>query len=716
MNGSDRGSRLLIPLAAAVAACFLPYVDFVGSHVPTARDLATYFYPLKAHLAEALRAGEVPWIDRYRWGGAPLLSMPGAAPFDPANILFVLFPLGAAVKLWILIRLATGVTGFAAFGRRLGLSPWPSALAGLLFALGGVSLSLTPFLAMSAGYSLLPWFAAFLIDLLRRPERRSVLPLAATTGLLVLTFSPELLFFAAVIALMLLASSFRKRSSGDPSSPRVTPRALALLGAAALLSAGLGACALLPALATTARSTRGPGGGINETFAAQGALPVVRLKELVADGLVADWTRVGLSKGGISYPYLPSLAPGFVVLLLAATGLLMPRWGRVAAIATTLLGTGLALGPATPLWPLLSRLFPPIQLIRFPEKHAALEGFGMAWLALYGLLHLERRIAPRRLGALLALIAIVQLSDRGPMAHDLLVMQDGSVLTEPPPLARLLAPAQRARPETPVRVFENDSYALRPVFDLGDLSEANRTARRLLYPEYGSLFGIGYQFELDYDLTLSREAFEWTRLLNHAAPSGNPILGNLLKSAGVTALVRSEKQLSGRYEPRLRFLANPVAPFRFARRVVIDTDGRRLFARMLDERFRADTAYVTEPVPVSAGGLGHGRILSLRDRPSGLTLDVEVTGGRPAFLTLSRLHDAAAEGTLDGRRCAVAGQGFGFAGVVVPPGVHQLHLRPVTVWVKIGLSMSIVAFVILAGLRLAAGSPPKATPRIAIAT
>ena len=87
----------------------------------------------------------MPWVDRFRWGGSPLLGAPSAAPFDPANVLFVLLPLGTAMKAWILLHLAVALAGFAAFARRLGLERAPAAVAGLVFALGGTTVSLAAF-------------------------------------------------------------------------------------------------------------------------------------------------------------------------------------------------------------------------------------------------------------------------------------------------------------------------------------------------------------------------------------------------------------------------------------------------------------------------------------------------------------------------------------------------------------------------------------------
>ena len=107
MSARLRGA---LPLAAAALLLLVPYRNLLAGRVPAARDLLFYFYPVKAALAESLRAGLVPWIDRYRWGGLPLLGAPGAAPFDPGNLLFAALPLGAAGSAWILFRLLTGLS------------------------------------------------------------------------------------------------------------------------------------------------------------------------------------------------------------------------------------------------------------------------------------------------------------------------------------------------------------------------------------------------------------------------------------------------------------------------------------------------------------------------------------------------------------------------------------------------------------------------------
>lgn len=672
-------------LLGAILLAWVPYRAFFGSDVPVGRDLLFYFYPLKAHLAEGLLRGELPWVDRFRWGGAPLLSGPSAAPFDPANVLFLALPLGAAMKAWMLLHLALLVAGFAAFARRLGLAAAPAALAGLVFALAGTTVSVVVFPPTLAALSVLPWFAAFVLDAVRNPSARSAAKTGVAAALIAVASAPEFLLYAAAVALMLVATAPPEPMPDAPSPRR--GRALAALAAAAFLAAGLSAVALLPAAATAARGIRGPGGGMSEGAAAIEPLEPARLKEFVADGLVADWTRVSAAPGATHYPYLPSLTPGRVAWLLVLLGLSRRGPLRVASAVLACAGVLLAVAGATPVFHYAVKALPVFASLRFPERHATLAGFGLATLAALGLARLDATLSPRARRVVLPLLALAVLADREPMARGLSPVDDGSVLARPPALLERWKPPGGDAP--PPRIFHRDLYAPVPVYDTQDLAASNRTARASLLPAYASLFGAGYVFEKDYDLSLSVEVFEWMRLLGRAVPTPDPLPLRIVRSAGASAVLASERETDGRYRPRLLRITDPVPPFRFASRVVASDDARAVFTRFLEDGADAGTAYVEAALPGFPDAPGAGRILGLRDRPSGLTADVEVDGPGEAFLMLWRVQEAVEEATLDGRPASVVPMAFGFAGARIPPGRHVLALRPETRWVKIGALVTV---------------------------
>jgi hypothetical protein len=679
-------ARRAAPLLGAILLAWIPYRAFFTTQVPVGRDLLYYFYPIKAHLAEAAARGEVPWLDRFRWGGAPLLGSPSAAAFHPANALFLVLPLGVAMKAWILLHLALLVAGFAAFVRRLGLGNEMAAVAGLLYALAGTTVSVMPFPSTLAALALLPWFAAFTLDTVRAPSARAAVRAGSAAGLILLAWSPELAVYAFLLALAIFLAAPPAPGGTDRPSRR---RALPALAAAALLAAALGAAALLPGLSAAARSIRGPGGGMGESAAALQPLAPVRLKELLADGLVADWSKVAAAPGVKDYPYFPSLTPGRVAWILVVAGLVAGGPLRIASAALAVFGVLLALGGATPVFHVAVTAFPPLASLRYPERHVTLAGFALATLAALGLARLDA-LSPKARRFVFPLLALLLL-DRERTARRLSPMDEASVLTKPPVLLEPLLGSPPGAP--PHRIFHRDLYAPVPAYDLSNLESANDVGRATLLPAYASLFGAGYVFEKDYDLSLSVEAFEWQRLLAKAVPKPGPFPLRLVRAAGASAVLASERGEDGKFQPRLRRIGDAVSPFRFAARVVASDDARRVFARFLEEEAAPDTAYVDADVPGFPAAPGTGRVLSLSDRPSALTLDVEV-GGAEGFLMLWRLREAVAEATVDGRRAEVAPMAFGFAGVRVPEGRHVVVLRPDTRWVKIGVLISAAAAVL----------------------
>jgi hypothetical protein len=686
--------RVHAPLAGAILLALLPFREFLGSGVPGSRDLLFYFFPLKAHLVEAVMRGEMPWVDRFRWGGSPLLGAPSAAPFDPANVLFLILPLSMAMKAWILLHLAVALAGFAAFARRLGLERGSAAAAGLVFALAGTTVSLAAFPAALSALSVLPWFAAFAFDTVRTPGRRALAKLAVAAALILVAASPEFVFFAVCVAIAVFLAAHRKGGTW-----REEIRLLALLAASALLAAGLGAISLLPGAATAARSTRSPGGGMSREAAAVKPLAPQRLPELLVDGAVADWTVVAAAPGVPDYPYLPSLTPGRVAWVLVLIGVLRKGPGRIAAAGLVLFGTLLALGDATPLFGLAAGALPPLGWIRYPEKYAILAGFGLAWLAALGLSRLALSISARALRIVLPLLVLAVFLDRERVARRLSPLEDAAVLTKRPPLLAALPGVAGDAPAP--RLFFNDAYEPVPVYDSRDIGSSSRVGCETLLPAYASLFGVGYQFEVDYDLSLSAEAFEWTRLLSKAVPRTPSLALRLIRGAGVSAIVKSEWEKSGRFVSHLVRIEDALPPYRFAAHVVASNDARAVLARLLEDGFSAETAYVDAALPGVPASPSAGRILSVADRPSGLFLDVEVEGPAPGFLMLYRLREAAEDAVLDGRPVPISRVAFGFAGLPVPPGRHALRLRPDARWVKMGALISVLTGLTLAAALLA---------------
>jgi hypothetical protein len=107
----------------------------------------------------------------------------------------------------------------------------------------------------------------------------------------------------------------------------------AIWGAGAVVVGLLAAPVLGAYLVTGLENVRGTAGALRTEFAEQGALPAARLAELLADGVVADWTTVSRTPEIPSYPYFPSLTPGRVAWTLALAGLFAGRGARLRGIS-----------------------------------------------------------------------------------------------------------------------------------------------------------------------------------------------------------------------------------------------------------------------------------------------------------------------------------------------------------------------------------------------
>lgn len=676
-----------VSLLLALALLLVPYRTLLGPGVPSGRDLLPYFYPLKTHLVEALRAGEMPWIDRYRWGGLPLLSWPGVAAFDPGNVLFLLLPTATAAKAWMLLRVLSGAAGFALFLRVTGLPPLSSALGALAWGASGITASSASFLGFSSACAALPWFAAALVHVRAERSARSVALLAVATALVLAASVPEPLLMAAVVAVVLLAG----RGAGGGAFERI--RTAALWGGAGLLGALLAAPPLGALFVTGIENIRSVRGALLPTFAVQGALPPARLVDLIADGVVADWTTTGAVEGIPLYPYFPSSTPGRVAWTLALLGLVAGRGSRLRPSLVAALGVLLALGPATPVAGWLIRVVPFASAIRYPEKWMVLFGFGVVWLAALGAAVLERAIAGRRAALVFGLVAALLAADRFWITPRLIPMSPASLLEQRPALLASL-PAARGD-EPPPRLLSLNVLNLPRGAAPNDPRAGGETMTFWAVPWTATRFGVASVLEGDYDAALPRAQFDWAILLEQS-PAEGPLAAALARWSGALGVVETDRRAAGPPEPRLRLLPDPAAPVRFVRRVVREGEPRAAATRFLYERAPVEIAFLTgrgEPQAPSAG-----RVLRVSDRPSRLEIEVEVDGPGPAYLLACRPIVATRDAELDGRPATVDETVIGYSGIAVPKGRHVVRLRPYRRWLIIASVISALGLVAITSL------------------
>ena len=682
-----------VALLVALVLLLVPYRALLGPEVPSGRDLLPYFYPLKTHLAEAVRAGEMPWIDRFRQGGLPLLGSPGVAAFDPGNVLFVLLPTATAAKAWMLLRVLTGAAGFAVFLRLSGIPPLSSALGGLTWGAAGITASAASFLGFASAHAALPWLAAALLRVRSRRDARSLVLLGVATALLVVASVPEPLLAGALLGVVLLAGR------GPAAGLRERGAALLLWGAGGLLGALLAAPALAALAFTGLESIRSVRGALLPGFAELGSLPASRLAELLADGVVADWTKTTVAAGISRYPYFPSLTPGRVAWTLALLGLLAGRGARLRASTLAALGVLLALGPATPVAGWISKVVPFAGSIRYPEKWLVLFGFGIAWLSALGAAAIERA-APARRAFVFGILALLLASDRALLTPRLLPMSDAAILTERPAVLASLASTRGDEP--PPRLLPLPGSELPPGSTSNDPAVSGPAMSAWAIPWTFTRFGVASVHEADYDAALPRAQLEWAMLLEKAPPAGT-LAAALARSAGAVAVVAPEASPGGRPVARLLPVANPVPPVRFVSRVVREPGPLAASTRFLRDRAPVDVAVLSAPGPSLVPSAG--RVLRVSDRPDRLEVEVEVAGPDSGYLFVARPFVAARRATLDGQPAVVEDANVGYTGVAVPPGRHVVRLRPSRGWLMIAAVMTVLGLLALVALLRRTPSP-----------
>jgi hypothetical protein len=357
---------LLLVVGLAVFAPYLTRSDvLLGPHSGLGSDITYRHWPDLLYYTAVLRAeGRVPLWDDTVAGGRPLAGDPGAIWLYPFDLVFLLLPPALAFAWFDLLHIWIGGLGATLFMRKgLGLS-LPAAL------LGGCAFMLSPkFIAHLAGGHLglvasLAWLPWVLLGVARAATgdfRGSLLAAAALA--LQMPGHIQVTFYSAWLALVFAAWQLL----AEIGLPRLRWRMLAAIAAILPAFIALSAALLFPLLELLPYSSRQ---GFSLQDASWYSLPVWLL------GTV-------LSPAGFQFPEWV-LYPGAVPILLAVLGLSAPRRRQAAFWAgVVLFALVYALGPATPLFPLLQRL-PGFAQLRVPPRAWLIGCFAASVLAAHG--------------------------------------------------------------------------------------------------------------------------------------------------------------------------------------------------------------------------------------------------------------------------------------------------------------------------------------------
>ena len=531
------------------------------------RDNFSTQYPIKVLSAASQRAFEIPYWNFADGGGQPLAGNPNTLTFYPDNILYLAFPPHVAFNLHFWIHLIG-----AFFAMRAVTRSW---FGGLLWAMSGVAISATAFYNLTVAVVMVP--LAFLAV-----QRRSAPLLGLAFGLLILGTEPVTIL-ATAIAVAVLA--FRRMSVGRLAVAVV----IAVVIASPLLIAyGEIAGEVERAVPMSAKTVL------------TASLEPVRLLEFFIGPV-----RVFLNDPGVEHRQRLFST----IFLGVIAGAALFQKSRYVVIVAVLLF--FALGRYNPLLAAMVESFPPLRILRFPEKFvlpaaAALTVLSAEWF---------RTARFRRAWIAITFLPLAYVAFRA-LPIDWFAPYD---------VPRMASRRVHAGSRIPAGVMP--------------AREEYRARARALEPIFGAAAG------LEYVVTPSPDGM-------HA-----------LRSRMIVERFRVVSP-----EIRQRYLQQRVGPpALLAERIAVAPDIYRQAAAIESPSFDPNTTIVPRSVPVAAGTAAATR--------RGQTLDIDVRADGRAILVVNQTYFRAWSARSGDTELETLPVNVDRLGVLVPAGTSHVTLR-----------------------------------------
>ena len=382
------GTALLVPLLFFHRAVF-------SDEIFISRDILRVYYPLKQYWAERVSQGRFPDWYPYDGLGQPYPGMVISGAFHPANLLYLLLPLGTALKVITLLSYVAALGGTYLFARMWNLGRGPALLSGLTYALCGYMVGISNNLLYLMAAATFPWALWGAERFFRQPSPGRAAAAALPLCLVLLGGDPQ--SFAVCNGLFLVLALLRP---GAASVPRALSWAGLLIGLGALLSA-----AQILSTLHVLRDANPAAGSV--LVATRFSFHPLRLVELVLGPIFVDPEVGAVSSPGLADQVLDSgmgtlwvgsvhLGATACLLLLGAlwTYRRQPRvwWG----VGIALFFLALSMGRGLPLYGWLYRWLPLWDSFRYPEKLLPYFLFPCALGVGAGLEALQREPSARR--------------------------------------------------------------------------------------------------------------------------------------------------------------------------------------------------------------------------------------------------------------------------------------------------------------------------------
>ena len=204
--------RFALSSAGALGATLFFFQRAVFSNeIFIARDIWRVYYPLRHYWVSRVSQGEFP--DWYPYDGLgqsfPAMIISGA--FHPSNLLYLLMPLGTALKWNVLLCFPAALWGMYLLARACSLERWEAALAALVFGFSGYTVSITNNLLYLMAVATVPWVLWAAARLREAPSVPRGVATAALLALLVASGdSQSFVMCAGLVVLWGLAAGNRR--------------------------------------------------------------------------------------------------------------------------------------------------------------------------------------------------------------------------------------------------------------------------------------------------------------------------------------------------------------------------------------------------------------------------------------------------------------------------------------------------------------------------
>jgi hypothetical protein len=366
----------LTPSRFALGFGLLVFVAFVGVVLGTVsfvfRDFGHFGYPLALYHREAFWRGEIPLWNPLSQCGLPFLAQWNTLVLYPGSLIYLLLPLPWSLNLFNLLHLFWAGLGMYHLARRWTRSSFAAGVAGLAYAFGGLLQHSLMWPNNLAALGWMPWVVLTVPQGWQgggRPLVRAII----VGSMQMLAGAPEVILLTwGIVGARLTVDLIQQRGN------RLRMGRRGLL--AVLAVASLSAAQLLPFLELLVDSQRD-----THFYESLWPMPITGWANLLVPLFHCHPTVQGTffqwSQG-----WTPSYYAGLTTLALALLAVLASKDLRTRAVALiAMLGLVLALGEAGGVYAALKYALPQLGFIRFPIKFVVWTVFALPLLAASGM-------------------------------------------------------------------------------------------------------------------------------------------------------------------------------------------------------------------------------------------------------------------------------------------------------------------------------------------